>query len=319
MNVEQSPRFSFIIPAYNAADTLAAAVTSALSQMVGSLEVIISDDGSTDATASVADRLQLEDGRVRIVSGPNAGCAAARNRGIELARGEFFCLLDADDLLESTYLEHMSAFVRANPGRDIYSCNATRRLVSGRSEAFFSGDEFSRETSWTLDDLIPVDRIYVSALVRRELWQRLGGFRTDLRYAEDYDFWLRALAAGAGHRYLPERLGIAVARLESKSRNRVPHARAQIRIFEDLAGTDSLTLEQRRACAEKLNALQRRIERVELERRLQQGEYAGARAAYLRVRSAYLSRGLYYTGLALMLVSPRLYAAAYRRRSSWAT
>lgn len=309
-------RFSVIVPSYNAADVLQATVDSALAQSYSDLEVVISDDGSVDDTLAVARRLAEKDERVRVVTAENGGCACARNRAIEVASGEFCVLLDAEDVLDPGYLEAMAAFVGAHPGFDIYSCNGTRVLVDGSAEPFLVGREYADETSWTLDDLIPVDRIFIVATLRRELWERLGGFRSELRYAEDYDFWLRALASGARQVYTPQRLATYVESAGGKSKNRIPHARTQIRIFEDLSAMPGLTDSQRRLCAEKIAALRTRIERVELEARLQRGEYGGARATYLRVRSAYISAPKYVAGLALMMLSPRLYASVFTSREA---
>ena len=309
-------RFSVIVPAFNAAETLEATVTSALAQSHDAFEVVVSDDGSTDATLALANSLAERDPRVRVVSAANGGCSAARNRGFEAASGALCVPLDSDDLLGSDYLVRMSAFIDANPGFDIYSCNGTRRLPGGHEEPFFAGPAYARETSWALDDLIPEDRIFLMAVVRRELWERVGGFRTDLRYSEDYDFWLRALAAGASHRYLPERLAVAVFRVGSKSKNLVPHAEAQVRMFTDLAANPTLTPRQRDLVASKIESLRIRVRRVELEQRLQRGQFGGARREYLAVRGAYLSRSKYVAGLAAMLVSPRLYARAFARRAA---
>ena len=309
-----SVRFSLITPAYNASQTLEATVASGLAQRHGDFEIVISDDGSTDETLALATALAQQDARIRVVSGPNGGCSVARNRAFDVARGEFCVLLDADDALGPEYLERMSAFIDANPGFDVYSCNGTRRLPSGYEEPFFDGPGYARETSWTLDDLIPEDRIFIMAITRRDLWQRIGGFRGDLRYAEDYDYWLRALASGATHRYLPDRLATLVFRTDSKSKNLVPHAQAQIGMFSDLAEEFDLTPHQRDLVQRKITSLRARIRRVELEDRLQRGEYGGARREYVAVRSAYLSRPAYLAGLAMMLVSPRLYARASARR-----
>ena len=309
-------RFSVVIPAYNAADTLEAAVTSVVRQDFADFEVVIVNDGSTDATLDLARRLAASDERVTVVDGPNGGCSAARNRGFDVARAEFGVLLDSDDLLEPNHLSTMSAFIDARPGFDIYSCNGTRRFGDGRTEPFLSGPAYATETSWMLSDLIFVDRIFVMAAIRRDLWKRIGGFRTDLAYAEDYDFWLRGLALGARHVYTPQRLGIAVSRPGSKSKNLIPHAESQIHIFRNLAAMPELTAYQRELCAEKIELLRTRIARVELETRLRSGDFAGARREYMRVRSAYLSPGLYAFGLALMLVSPRLYSAVLANRDA---
>ena len=309
-------RFSVVIPAYNAENTLEAAVTSVLGQDFADFEVVVVNDGSTDATLGLARRLAASDARVIVVDGLNGGCSAARNRGFDAARAEFGVLLDSDDLFEPNHLSAMSAFIDARPGFDIYSCNGMRRFGDGRTEPFLSAPAYAAETSWTLSDLIFVDRIFVMAAIRRDLWKRIGGFRTDLAYAEDYDFWLRSLALGARHVYTPQRLGIAVSRSGSKSKNLIPHAESQIRIFRDLAAMPELTARQRELCAEKIELLRTRIARVELETRLQSGDTTGARREYLRVRSAYLSPRLYVFGLALMLVSPRLYSSVFAGRDA---
>ena len=311
-----STEFSIVVPAYNAADTLEATVRSALAQNSGAFEVIISDDGSTDATLALARSLAEEDPRVSVVTAENGGCSAARNRGIEASRGEFVVPLDSDDLLGEEYLSTMSAFVAANPGLDIYSCNGTRRLPKGKEEPYLSGTAYASETTWTLDDLIPEDRIFVMAVVRRDLWERIGGFRTDLRYAEDYDFWLRAFVAGATHRYLPRRLATAVFRSAGKSKNLIAHAEAQVRMFEDLSAVPELTQAQRRLCAEKLAALRARVARVQLEERLQRGDYTDAVRTYRATRSAYISGAKYRLGLAAMIVSPALYARIFAARKA---
>lgn len=310
------PRFSVVIPAYKAAETLASAVESVLAQTCQDFEIVIFDDGSPDETLQVAESLASQDERIHVMTAPNAGCSTARNCAIDKARGEFVCLLDADDAYEPQYLERMKAFIEANPGHDIYSCNGIRVFPTGRRQPIFSGGRFDRESTWTLSEMIDVDRVFGMATVRRDLWERLGGYRTDLRHAEDYDFWLRAFAARASHRYLPAKLGIYHETPSGKSRSRIPHAKAQIRIFEDLAQCEGLTDTERRACAKKIEALRLRIDRVELEQRIQDGEFAGARSAYRRLRPAYLSGPLYWVGFALMMLDPRLYASAYRRRNA---
>jgi glycosyltransferase involved in cell wall biosynthesis len=309
-------RFAVVVPAYNAAETLEGAVRSALEQAPRDFEVVISDDGSTDDTLAVARAIAEADRRVRVVTAENTGCAAARNRGFETVTAEFCVPLDADDLLAPECLSAMSAFIDARPGFDIYSSNGTRLMPGGRSEPFFSGAEFERETSWTLDDIIVVNQINITSAVRRDLWARVGGFTEGLLYAEDYDFWLRSLALGARHVFTPQRLGIYVNRAGGKSKNRIPHAQAQLGIFTRLAEMPELSEVQRALCAEKLGLLEKRIARLELEGRLQKGEYAGARRDYFGLRSAYNSPAMYAAGMALMLASPRLYTSVFGARAA---
>ncbi|MEQ9608089.1 MAG: glycosyltransferase, partial [Kiloniellaceae bacterium] len=91
-----TPRVSVVLPAYNVAGSLPAAVASALNQSLASVEVLIADDGSSDGTAEVAADLARRDPRVRVLRAPrNAGAAAARNRALAAARGDWVALLDA--------------------------------------------------------------------------------------------------------------------------------------------------------------------------------------------------------------------------------
>src|SRR5579859_6471888 len=98
-----------LIPAYNAGPFLHRAVGSALDQTHPPLEVIVVDDGSTDDTADVAQRLALADPRVRVIRLPeNGGPAKARNAGLDLARGEWVAVLDADDAYMHARLEDLT-------------------------------------------------------------------------------------------------------------------------------------------------------------------------------------------------------------------
>lgn len=309
-------RFSVVIPAYNAYETIEKTVASALAQDFDDFEVVISDDGSTDDTLVLARSLAAADPRVHVVTAENGGCAAARNRAFEAASGDYCVPLDSDDQLVPNCLSAMSAFIDARSGFDIYSSNGTRLMPDGRSEPFFTGSAYASETSWTLDDIISVNRINITSAVRRDLWTRVGGFTSGLRYAEDYDFWLRSLSLGARQIYTPQRLGIYLNRAGGKSKNRIPHAEAQVGIFTRLASMPELNDVQRELCARKIALLRTRIARIELEARLKKGEYGGARRAYLGVRSAYLSQPMYAAGLALMLVSPRLYTSFFSRRDA---
>ena len=115
---------------------------------------------------------------------------------------------------------------------------------------------------------------------------------------------------------LPERLGTAIYSGKGKSKNRIAHAQAQIGIFERLAADESLTATQRRLCAARIDGLAARVARVELEDRLQHGDYTDARAAYRGLRPAYLSGRLYAAGLVLMTISPALYARVFAARKS---
>ncbi|WP_114395427.1 glycosyltransferase family 2 protein [Oleisolibacter albus] len=119
----QEPLVSIIVPVWNAARTLRETLESALAQTWRSLELIVVDDGSQDATAGIAAELAARDPRVRLHRQPNGGCPVARNTGLHLARGEFIATLDGDDLWQPTKLEKQMALMQASgPGTALVYC-----------------------------------------------------------------------------------------------------------------------------------------------------------------------------------------------------
>ncbi|BCO30926.1 hypothetical protein TspCOW1_10290 [Thiohalobacter sp. COW1] len=126
---DHSPRFSVIIPAYNSEATIAAAIDSVLAQSWPAHELIIVDDGSSDATA---DRILAYGERVRYIHQSNAGVSAARNHGIRAASGDWLAFLDADDLYLPDRLRWHAEWIQRNPGLDFYVGNFEHRDETGR-------------------------------------------------------------------------------------------------------------------------------------------------------------------------------------------
>lgn len=109
-------KFSIVIPLYNKAAHIRQTLDSALAQRGVDFEVIVVDDGSGDDGAAIV--AACNDARLRLFRQANAGVAAARNRGIALATGEWVCFLDADDWLHPQYLSGLNALIEACPGAD---------------------------------------------------------------------------------------------------------------------------------------------------------------------------------------------------------
>lgn len=190
-------RVSVVIPCYNAGGHLAEAVESALAQTHTDLEVVIVDDGSTDAaTLALLDAAAWP--RTRIVRQANQGPAAARNRAIREATGEFILPLDADDRIDPTYVEKALAVLEARPEIGIVYCRAVK----------FGSESGPWELpAFTLSELVIDNVIFVSALFRKRDWERVGGFSEHLRHGvEDYDFWVKMVHAGCGVFQLDEPL-----------------------------------------------------------------------------------------------------------------
>jgi glycosyltransferase involved in cell wall biosynthesis len=169
-----------IVPAYNAARFLPSAIDSLRCQEYEPMEIIVIDDGSTDDTAAVVQRLG---GDIRYVRQANAGPAAARNYGLRLARGEFIAFLDADDQWPREKLSIQLARLLAQPELD---------AVLGRIQyVALDGSELPGVRFQGLDKTV-ADVHLGSGLFRRRAFETVGVFDESLRYCEDVDWFFRA-------------------------------------------------------------------------------------------------------------------------------
>ncbi len=189
----QSPRVSVVIPTWNRAQLLTAAVDSVLAQTMPSLEVLVCDDGSTDGTAAVLERLTAGDSRVRVVRLEHSGLAAIpRNAGIHAAWGEWVAFLDSDDRWHETKLERQLA-VAAAEGADALATGAWR-VAEAQTPGSARRLMASSPGRLTLEELIGRNVLVTSTvLIRRTLLERTGDFpaRSVMRVGEDYALWLR--------------------------------------------------------------------------------------------------------------------------------
>jgi glycosyltransferase involved in cell wall biosynthesis len=188
------PVVSVIIPAYNARLYIGATLESAVNQTFRSFEIIVVDDGSTDDTQSIAQNFC--DRGVTVISQSNAGAAAARNRALSIARGEYVALLDSDDLWEPDYLQTMVGFLISHPEISIAFSDS---VFFGQS--MYSGRRFQEVyppcAPITFAKVAAqVSHVCVAATIRREVFDRIGLFDARLRAVDDFDLWLRALHAG---------------------------------------------------------------------------------------------------------------------------
>ncbi|MEO5800112.1 MAG: glycosyltransferase family A protein [Gemmatimonadales bacterium] len=186
-------RIATVIPAYNAAASIEAAIASAREQTIPPAEIIVVDDGSTDATARLAGAAG-----VRVIQQANAGPGAARNRGIAATDAEWIALLDADDSWRPERIAHQ-----------------LERIGEPRVAVIFSGQHFVEKQppmpppTIDFEGLWERNRIPTSSvLLRRAAWESVGGFdeSRELIGVEDYNLWLRMAHAGWQFVGIPERL-----------------------------------------------------------------------------------------------------------------
>jgi glycosyltransferase involved in cell wall biosynthesis len=179
------PLVSVMIGAYNAAAYLPDAIESVIAQSYRPLELIVVDDGSEDETAAIARRYGEP---VRCVSQPNGGMAAARNRAIAEARGDYFAFLDADDRFCPDKIAQQLACFERDPDLDVVFGHVTEFLSPDLDAA--AAARLRRpmhDVAWPTPNLM---------LVRRDAFFRVGRFSTELKVGIGVDWYARAMELG---------------------------------------------------------------------------------------------------------------------------
>jgi glycosyltransferase involved in cell wall biosynthesis len=200
---------SCIVPVFNGERYLAEALDSILAQTWRPLEVIVVDDGSTDGSAAVVAKYGAE---VSYIHQANAGPAAARNRGLDAARGEFIAFLDADDLWHKDKLVRQMARFEARPELE---------LCSAHMENFWSPEVKREEDRLSDGGLAKTQPGVTQAIVaRRALFDRIGPFDTALMHRDTMEWLSRAVDAGAVMETLPDILVFRRIHLDNMSRRR---------------------------------------------------------------------------------------------------
>ncbi|SFK21895.1 glycosyltransferase family 2 protein [Methylocapsa palsarum] len=188
------PSLSIVIPAYNVAPYIEAAVLSALRQTLHDIEVIVVDDGSTDATSVIVQSLvdKLKDPRLLVIRQENGGLSAARNAGIRAARGEFIGLLDGDDIwLPGKAVLHIEVMV-VDPMIGITFSHSEYLTEKGERTGHLL---LAGNPRPSLHEMIRRNHFGNGSTVvaRRACFREAGLFRKELRSCEDYEMWRRIL------------------------------------------------------------------------------------------------------------------------------
>lgn len=194
-----SPEISVLLPVRDAEATLYAALASTLASVGPSFEIVCVDDGSRDGSAALLADFMRRDARVRVLSRPARGIAAALNDALAAARGRLVARMDADDEMHPERLARQAALLAQRPDVALASCLVESFRAGGLREGFrlytdwlnacVSPDEIAREAF--VDCPVP----HPTWMLRRTTLECLGGWR-DLDWAEDLDLFYRLLAAG---------------------------------------------------------------------------------------------------------------------------
>jgi glycosyltransferase involved in cell wall biosynthesis len=237
---------SVVIPTYNSARFLGAAIDSVLVQTYRDFEVIVVDDGSTDDTPEVVARFGEA---VRYRRQANQGVSEARNRGIAEAQGRYVAFLDADDTWFSGKLDRQTFALTASPHHR--ACYSSYLAVDEHLQP--KGIRRSNRVGSTLEDLLTRGNVVGSVctvVCERELLAAVGGFDPTLSQCADWEMWVR-LATRTEFLYLDEPLVTYRQHASSMSQNPKLLERDSLRVLEKGFGLPglpgSLTRRRRRA------------------------------------------------------------------------
>lgn len=186
-----APMVSVVMPVRNGARFVATAIESVQRQTVENLELVVVDDGSTDATADIVKRLAGADPRIRLLEEEHQGISRSLNRGIEAARAPWIARLDADDVALADRLERQLAAAASRPEVAVWAGWAITIDVEGRpigkvTTGPATEEEFRREHGAGL-----VEILHPTVLLRREVVRSVGGYDPRFDGGEDVELWDR--------------------------------------------------------------------------------------------------------------------------------
>lgn len=222
------PIISVILPVYNGERTIQETIVSVLRQTFSDFELIVINDGSQDSTLDIVKR--IPDPRLKIVSYPNAGLAASRNRGIAQAVSKYIAFIDADDLWTVDKLEAQFQALQNHPKAALaYSwtdfIDESSRFIHTGSHLTVNGDAYAH--------LLLVNFVENGSnpLIRKSILTQMGGFDESLSAAEDWDLWLR-LAAKYPFVCVPKAQILYRVSLTSMTANVTRQKRETIKVIE---------------------------------------------------------------------------------------
>tara|TARA_R110002096_G_scaffold28177_10_gene85526 strand:- start:2679 stop:3458 length:780 start_codon:yes stop_codon:yes gene_type:complete len=187
---------SIVIPCYNQGAYLEETVQSVLSSTYRPIQIIIVNDGSSDNSLQIAQKLSEKHKEISVLDQPNSGVAKARNTGIKAALGNYILPLDGDDLISPEYLEKAVETLEQQAEVKVVYCQAVKfnsTLQKPWKLKSFSRNKLARD-----------NMIFVSALFRKSDFLAIGGFSEDMTMGrEDWEFWIKMLKDGGEVIQLP--------------------------------------------------------------------------------------------------------------------
>lgn len=191
---------SVVIPLYNKEQSITSTLQTVLKQTYQDFEIIIVNDGSTDH--SVEEVAKVTDPRIRLIHQNNAGVSAARNRGIEEAKGEYIAFLDADDEWKSEYLRTQYELTQKYPECSVFACNYEFKNTQGKitptiiRKLPFKGEDGILSNYFEVASCSHPPICSISIMVKKNAIQSIGGFPIGIKSGEDLLTWARLAVNG---------------------------------------------------------------------------------------------------------------------------
>ena len=190
------PTLSVLMPVFNAERYLAEALESILAQTFRDFEFIVVDDGSTDRSLPILQRFAKEDFRIKIVSRPNTGIVGALNDGLAVASGEYIARMDADDIALPNRLAIQLHYMETHPEIVAIGSSASMADPSGRPLKDFKACTDPQTLRHNIVEIKDIGVIHPTLMVRRNILNRVGGYRQHYNLVEDFDLFFRLLDEG---------------------------------------------------------------------------------------------------------------------------
>jgi hypothetical protein len=308
-----APLVSVIIPAYRAAESIAATLDSVLAQTWQDYEVIVVNDGSPDSE-DLEKALEPYRARIIYVRQENQGPGGARNTGIRMARGAYVALLDSDDVWDPEHLAAQLAVLEADPSVDMVYADA--RIVGDVPEAGRTVMEFCPSVGEvTFERLVTREcTIHICVSVcRREALLRAGLFDPAFRGTEDIDMWMRIARLGGRIAYQRRVLGCYRRQAGSLSSDRVSMVEGFLAVLAKAARDPGLTAAQRDAVERQVAVEQSKLELHKGRNAFLAGDAAAAVSHLRRANAQHKSLKLAAV-LMLLRVAPGFLRALYQWR-----
>ncbi len=188
--------FSVIIPLHNKSNYIKKCVQSVFNQTYRDYEVIIVDDGSTDDSLQIIQRIYRSyEKNLSIIVQNNLGVSSARNNGVKISKNDYLAFLDADDWWDEHFLERMKILIEKCPEASLFGCNyyyvknGKNRLDNKGLSKNFTMNYIDYISLYSSRFIVPFNCSFV--IIRKDIFNSAGGFNPNLHFGEDFDLWLK--------------------------------------------------------------------------------------------------------------------------------